>query len=1062
MMKPIVLLLALCLSLGAAAQQDIEGKILSSDSREPLRGVNIHAIGTDAVWQSDNNGAFSLRNIKPDSRLEFTYVGYRTLQLTAGALIDNPIVLLYVEESQLEEVQISTGYQRISKERTTGSYITVDNKLLNRTVNTDIISKLDGVVPGMLFNRNSNFKINIRGQSTLFSNMEPLIVLDNFPFERDILDINPNDIESVTVLKDAAAASIWGARAANGVIVLTSKKGRRNQPLQIDFRSNISIVEKPDIYYQPRMSSADFIDIEEMLFERGVYASAENSILKTPYTPVVQLLIAKRDGTMDAASVDAQLARLKQADIRDDLSRYVYRKEIKQQYALNLSGGSNINHFYVSLGYDQNRDELVRNGMKRFSLMAKNTLSLWKDRLEVYTGLELSNRIAANPNSGAVGLGMGGQSRLYPYASLMDESGNYARTVRNYALPFIDAAYEQGLLDWSYRPLEGVYLNDQSTKYAQYRVNTGVQAKILPGLDAGLLFQYINGASDYRRYRSVDTWYARDMINNLTTVNEDGSLTRPIPLGGILDNSYGRSASYNFRGQLNFARDVAEGQHLTAMLGYEVRDNRYTSNSSRMYGYNDNLAIGTNVDFVNRFPRYVYPASTAAIANNQEVSELIDRYRSVYGNVSYTLRGRYVLYGSARLDQSNLFGVRTNQKGVPLWSAGAAYTLSSEDFYGIDWLPYLKLRASYGYNGNANKSVTAYTTVRYDDGRFTRSRLPYARITNPPNPELRWEKVKVVNLGVDFALRKNMISGTVEYYRKKGLDLIGETPYAPSSGVQEFTRNYAHTKGQGIDVQLHSQNTRGRFVWTSDAVFSWVQDEVTHYLADLSSASSYVNAAHQNPVVGRPQFSIYSFDYVGLDGQTGNPVGYLNGEPSEDYLAILSGSSLDDLVFHGSARPTFFGGLRNTFQWNRFSLSANVVFRAGYYFRRSTVNFATVWRGTEQHGDYALRWQQPGDERHTVVPSMPETANPARDLFYANTGAFVERGDHIRLQDVNLTYSLPERLAQVAHVKALDVYLFMENLGVLWKATDLGLDPDHAYADYVPPRSIALGINVKF
>src|SRR5690606_22705099 len=138
------------------------------------------------------------------------------------------------------------------------------------------------------------------------------------------------------------------------------------------------------------------------------------------------------------------------------------------------------------------------------------------------------------------------------------------------------------------------------------------------------------------------------------------------------------------------------------------------------------------------------------------------------------------------------------------------------------------------------------------DGRLSRSRLPYARIVNPPNPELRWEKVKVINFGIDFGLRNNVISGTVEYYRKKGLDLIGETPYAPSSGVQMFTKNYAHTKGQGLDLQLHSRNTGGRLVWTSDAVFSWVQDEVTHYLADAGSALSYVTGAQQNPVVGRP------------------------------------------------------------------------------------------------------------------------------------------------------------------------------------------------------------------
>lgn len=1061
-MKSIMLLMTLCLSLSVAAQHTIEGRILSAGTYEPLGGVTIRVIGTETVWQSDDRGVFIFNNIQPNTRLEFTHVGYRALQLTVGLLIDDPEVLLYREESQLEEVLISTGYQRMSRERATGSYTTVDNRLLNRTVNTDIVSKLDGIVPGMLFNRNSNFKINIRGQSTLFSNMEPLIVLDNFPFEGDILDINPNDIETVTVLKDAAAASIWGARAANGVIVLTSKQGRRNQPLQIDFRSNVSVVEKPDIYYQPRMTSADFIDIETMLFERGVYTATENSLLKAPYTPVVQLLIAKRDGAINESDFATQVSRLKQTDIRDDLTRYMYRDGIKQQYALNLSGGTNINRFYVSMGYDRNQEELVRNGTSRVSLMARNTFSLWKDRLEVYTGVELSNRQVVSPNPGGVGLGMGGQSKLYPYANLMEMEGNYARTVKNYALPFIDEAYDQGLLDWSYRPLEEVYLNDQVTKNIQYRINTGVQAKILPGLDAGLLFQYVNGSSDYRRHQSVDTWFARDLINNLTIVNTDGTLNRAVPLGGILDNTYGRAENYNFRGQLNYARNVTEGQYVTAMLGYEIRDNRYANNSSRIYGYNDELAIGVNVDFVNRFPRYVYPASTVSIVNNQHVSELIDRYRSVYGNASYTLHGKYVFYGSARLDQSNLFGVRTNQKGVPLWSAGMAYTLSSEDFYGVDWLPYLKLRATYGYNGNANKSVTAYTTVRYDDGRLSRSRLPYARITNPPNPELRWEKVKVINLGVDFALVKNVVTGSVEYYRKKGLDLIGRTPYAPSSGVQVFTKNYANTKGQGVDVQLHSRNANGRVQWTSDAVFSWVQDEVTHYLAEASSAASYVSAAFQNPIEGRPQFSVYSFDHLGLDGQTGNPVGYLNGEPSEDYIAMVSSSSLDDLVYHGNARPTLFGGLRNTVHWNRFSLSANVVFRAGYYFRRGTVNFASIWQGSEQHGDYGIRWQKPGDERRTVVPSMPATANPARDLFYANTSAFVERGDHIRLQDINLTYSLPAQLTQRVGLKVVDVYLFMENMGILWKATELSLDPDHVYTDYMPPRSMALGINVKF
>src|SRR5690606_18589543 len=243
--------------------------------------------------------------------------------------------------------------------------------------------------------------------------------------------------------------------------------------------------------------------------------------------------------------------------------------------------------------------------------------------------------------------------------------------------------------------------------------------------------------------------------------------------------------------------------------------------------------------------------------------------------------------------QSNLFGVKTNQKGVPLWSAGLAWSLADEPSYRIDWLPELQLRFSYGHTGNVSKAVTAFTTARFNDGRLSPIHQPYAVITNPPNPELRWEQVRIANIGITFsATTSQRIRGTVDVFRKSGKDLIGDVPYPPSTGVPTFRGNTANTLGTGIDILLNSSNLTGKFNWETALLYSWLHERVTTYETE-ATAQNYITYGDQGmyPLANRPLYALYSYGYAGLDPESGDPLGYVDGQPSNDYTAIMSGTT---------------------------------------------------------------------------------------------------------------------------------------------------------------------------
>jgi len=1047
------------------AQQPLRGKVLSGEDHSVLAGAIIKIDQSNKVSVSDHKGIFAISIPNGTYSFYFSYVGYQSKKITLTLPYpDDLIVSLEREDNQLKNVIISTGYQKIAKERTTGSFSVVNNKLFERSAGTDVLSRLADVVPGLIFNKNNmtvqrQNSISIRGQSTLFANKKPLIIIDNFPYEGDINDINPNDVDNITVLKDAAAASIWGARAGNGVIVINTKQGKYKQPLKISFNANVVTSARPDVFYEPKMSSAEYIGMEQKLFGQGFYRNAENSSTNAPLSPVVELLIAKRDGKIEKNQADKQINVLKNQDVRQDISKYLYRNSFNQQYALNIMGGEDMQRFNLSAGYDENKNSLVGNRYNRLTVNANHTFKVLKDKMEVTTGVYFTNSTTDN-NNGEAAIRFNNSS-VYPYAKLADDQGNPVSITSDYRQSFLASSLKKGFLDWNFNPLDEINQVKNENKANDYRLNFGINYKLLSTLKAEILYQYASSNTQYNVLRSADSYYTRNLINSFTILKPDGSLIRNIPLGDILDKNYSETKHQNFRAQLNFNQSWGDDHQLSALSGYEISNMNSRSNSYRLYGYDNIHGISIPVDYVNQFPLSYNEYNFMRIPNSENGNDLTDRFLSFYGNAAYTWRQKYSVTVSGRIDQSNLFGVKTNQKSVPLYSAGLAWNIDQEKFYKLSWLPYLKLRFTYGYNGNIDKSISGYTTAMYQNGGGTYTGLPYAYIINPPNPELRWERVKIINVGLDFGGKRNSFSGTIDLYRKYGMDLIGNAPYPSSTGITIFRSNTASTRSNGAELTVNNRNIDRAIKWDTNVIFNYNKEVVSQYEVKTAVTNYLAGGADGGfPLVGQPLYAVYSYKWAGLNSNTGDAQGYIDGKISNDYNKIVQNTTLENIVYHGPSRPAYYGAIRNTISYKNLSVSANISFRLGYYFRRNSVNYSNVLLGMGGHGDFSKRWQNPGDEKFTQIPSLPEIRNLNQNNFYAYSEILVEKGDHFRLQDLKISYDFSkENVRNLPFIHA-QIFIYANNIGLIWTANKKNIDPDYQFMPL--PRTIALGLKIDF
>jgi len=1053
-----IVLAALCLFFKVEAQtiMQLRGKVTDTLDNRPLHGATIKIVGQNKIVFTQHDGTFVI-NANSGDKIIVSFLGYQPYIFTVTNNLPFHNIALHAASSNLEEVAVvSTGYQTIPKERATGSFSQPNKSMYDARVSTDVISKLDGITSGLLFNTNTSntqsgkLDLSIRGRSTIF------------PYSGDITNINPDDVQSITVLKDAAAASIWGVKAGNGVIVITTKKGSLNQPLKISFNSNVTVIQKPDLKYNPTyMSSSDYIDVEEFLFKNGKYDSDLTNTTTYPFiSGVVNFLAQQRAGTLSPTNATAQINGLRGNYVLDDVSKYLYQNAVNQQYAFNLSGGDNKTYYYFSAGYDNNLQSQKDNNYDRLTLNSNIAFTPVKN-LQISVGLNYVQSNTKTDNTIAHVL----SGKISPYARLADANGNPLAITQNLNPSFIQAAPSMGYLDWSYSPLSDLGLADNTTKYGDIRISPSVKYKIINGLNIEGKYQYEQYTTNNRDYESQQTYYARNLINEYSSVDDNEIVNGyNIPLGGILSQSFTTVSAYNARGQLDYSGTWNKSS-ISAIAGMEQSQTTTEgSSSANLYGYDDNTGNYSNVDLLSTFPLNPH-AGYATIPSGAGITGTLTRLRSYFANAAYTYDNKYIFSASGRIDGSNYFGVATNLKSVPLWSFGAKWDIDKETFYHIDWLPELHLRATYGYNGNLNQNITGITTFLYSPVNSSYTNLTQASVANIGNPELRWEKAGIGNIGVDFALKNNAISGSLEYYKKNGSDIIGNESEPPSTGVTTFEGNYASTQGNGFDIQLTSKNFDKDFSWFTTLLFSHAADKVTKYNAPvIPSSLTTADGASGNiyPIVGYPVFGVWSYRWAGLDPTDGDPQGYIDGKISKDYATLTNPVSKNDLVYSGPARPQYFGGIDNKFGYKGFSLSFNISYKFDYYFRRSSLNYTSLfnsWLGGNR--EFAQRWQKPGDEKFTNVPSMVYPDDQSRDLFYQYSQATVVRGDNIRLQDISLSYNFNKKVYRNLPFDNIQVFAYANNLGIIWRANKLNLDPDYP-TGYPTPRSISFGLKTNF
>lgn len=1050
-------------SLGLQAQ--IEGYIFGENGK-PVQGAQVSLHHNQEVTQTDEKGYFYFQNANRPDSIVVRSVGYLPQSVWQTQL--SAQIILKSVDFEIQEVEVvNTGFYKIPKERATGSFTVIDNALLNRSIGGDLLQRLDGVTSAVQFvtpNGTEPSDIRVRGLSTIQSNATPLIVVDNFPYDGDISSINPDDIEDVTILKDAAAASIWGARAGNGVIVITTKAGKYNQKGELTLKSEVTIGQKPDLMYSRSFLPAEIVmEIEKEKYLHGSYYVPHTQHVAFP--EYVEMLIGLDNGTISPEEFSDKEAILKNTDIRREAMKHLYRSSLVQQYALQARGGGEIYTYFMSGGYNRNAENTIGNNHQRINLNLHNTFKPLED-LELTAGLWYSQQKSVNNGLTLEDLrGHQTHIRLSPYARLADDGGQPLSIIKDYRIPYIESEQENGLLDWHYRPLEDRNLVDRNGKSEELRLNTGVQYKFFGHLTLLGNYQYVTGNNKLEVEYDKNSYYVRDMVNRFTL--PDGR--RIIPHNGILMSSRpGSSATHSGRLQMNFERDFVEGHRLSALVGSEIRSSvQNIMPGYTLYNYDAELKTGTNV-FDYTMAYQTRPNSYNLIpSGSYDRSRLTDRYLSYFTNMSYTYK-RYILSGSARWDGSNLFGVKANQKGTPLWSIGGSWEVSKEDWFEFSSIDYLRARVTYGSAGNVNKLVSAYPTIRhYSADPFTG--VNYADIRTVGNPSLKWEKVSTINTALDFRIMKGRVSGTIDYFIKTGKDLIGAYVLPPNTGVitggtatNSNLINYANIRTRGVDLQINSQNVTGVFGWNTIVLFNLIRNKVTKYTTNENTVlDDYISG--RVPVYGVSRDMLFTLPWYGLDGEEGYPIVYVDGEESRDYNAFYASLTLEDLVPSGVKVPPVYGSMRNIFSYKDLSVDVMLGWKLGYVFRRSSITPTGVYTA-DYHMDYLDRWQQPGDELRTNVPSKQPVGETIQNsnTIYSSSAAMATKGDHIRLQDLSIRYQLPKSILAATRLSHVSINAYARNLGVIWKSYDGELDPDYYDAQYVAPKTFALGININF
>ena len=1011
---------------------------VTDENGEPLMGVSVSADGSTPLTVTDADGKFSVPMPANATQLTFTYVGMATQTINIGQRSSFHIAMSAGEQA-LKDVVV-TGYQTISRERTTGSFNVVTPEKLKGKLQTSILARLEGMVPGMM---QQNGALYIRGMSTLNGGANaysPLFVVDGLPFEGDINSINPATIKSITVLKDAAAASIYGARAANGVVVISTIDAKGENKATIRYDASVKFTPKPDMDYLNLMDTRETIDLREYGFK---FNSIPYAMIPPNYylDPVSELLYKHRDGLIDEQTFQDGMNKYRNLNNRKQLEDFYTQTGIEHQHNLSLSGGNDINRYVFTLNYLGNRFNARYNQLQRYG-------ATLRDNIKLTSWLNAEAALTINYNSTQSDRGMGTYADMYrnqpSYTMLKDENGNPLNVPTYKSEWEMKRLTELGLKDEHYSPITNRREERYDSKENYYRLMLGLNLKIMKGLNFDVRFQTENSADKTVEIHSERSYYVRNMINDAAQYNPaTKKLTLNVPEGAQYSESRGDADSYTLRAQLNFNRDF--GPHsITALAGGERRRTKTTNTSIYYMGFNESTLAYKPID-PTALTNVKGTESLAgnfswSFTGNNWINEIENRYVSFYANAAYAFDSKYNLTASIRVDQSNLFGTDPRYQYRPLWSVGGAWHIAKERFLAgrLSWLNALTLRATYGIGGNVPRGASPYVTLKAAQYNPW-SKDFMAEIKSPPNYTLRWEKTATTNLGLDFSVLNNRLSGSIEVYRKHSTDLLAQRDADPTLGFKQLTLNYGNMTNKGIEVSLNSVNLQTRNLrWTTGLNFGYNKNMLDDVEDSNPNVHSYTSGFAA--VKGHPLGAIFSFQYAGLSPTDGTPRYYVEGGSKTEAQV----SNLSDLVYSGTRHPTYSGSFSNTVAYKDFELSFMLVFYGGNVLRTEPAPFVSEPSHLNPNKEMRNIWRQPGDERNP--DATPAFTGYALDLatmkhpWYA-ADRHVFKADYAKLRHLSLTYRVPQQLVAKCGLSQLAFTLQGQNL-LSWSANKYGVDPE--------------------
>lgn len=1066
-----------------AQERTVTGVVMDGDlADEPLVGATVSVGGAKASTGTvtDINGRFTLKVPEATKSLVVSYIGYasRTIELKAG--VSDYRVTLSSLSNSLGDVVV-TGYQQIDRRKLTASVATLD--ISDETVGAvkNIDQALAGQIAGLSAVTASGapgapVKIRIRGTASINGTQEPLWVLDGIPMEgneipaidnlNDIDDIyqtsiaglNPSDIENITVLKDAAATAIYGARAANGVIVITTKKGREGRPV-VNFSTKLTYNPRVSIDRLNLLNADQKVDLELDLLSSAYDYRQHKGGVANILDETGEFNVYKQGGWA-ALSADTQQRINRLRTINTDWNDILFRDVFNQEYNASVSGGSDRALYYASAGYYNEQGTVKGVENNRYNLTLKTNFrlnKLLKVGASVFANQRRQESYLTDTGGFTNPVYYSRMANPYfePYQA--DGSYNYDQNVqgRESAVPDFNIFEER---------------NNTSKARTDRSLNAIIDAELKFSQHLKLTTQFGVQYDTYnlKRYAGQDS-YAMRKEKAYATYMINGVQQSIFPYGGSSKQTEGRSLQWTWKAMLEWSHRFNQIHDVELMAGTEVRHNDSESLYSAAYGYDERTLTTQPVIFPSQSVGEQYPLHAE--------THVEQAYVSWFATGSYTLLHRYTLGGSIRFDGSDVFGVAKKYRYLPLYSVSALWRVGEEPFLqSADWLSELSLRASYGLQGNIDKNTSPYLigTLRKTSVLGGSAVETVIAAETAPNPDLKWEKTQNVNVGLDIAVLNSRLRLTVDYYHRRSSDLIGMRMLPLETGFSSTTINWASMTNDGWELTLNTRNIQtSDFSWTTNINLGFNRNEVLN--ESVAENATYPGRE------GYPVGAIFAYKTSGLDAD-GYPLfvaadGSLQTAAEFLKLNRFGASTLtaeeqrNQYTYMGTTDPKCSGGFINNFEYRDWQLGVGFMFNLGMKVRVQPSYSPTYYdRGLNTNQDILRRRSatNPAGDMATLMVSTPERSSEytryAEYNTYAMLDTWVRSSNYCRLQSLRLGYRLSRQWLSPYGISSVTLSLEGRNLAVIASDYDNYLDPETMGNPYAQPiaRSFIFGLNVNF